>query len=184
MISLFNAANCIRTIFDERSTLIKSRFSPTYFTRRRKMPFKKLLHFLLSGCKSAAQANLDEYFQKEGDEIHMSQQALSKARNHFDHTPFEKAFFSLRDQDYNLASDSSLERFHGLKIFAVDGSLLALPNISALKEEFGATGAGATSPTARISIAYDVINDRIVDAAISPLYYFQFKTFQESIFFL
>lgn len=77
------------------------------------MPFQKLLHFLLSGRKSASQAALDEYFLKEGDEIHMSQQSL--------------------------------------------------------RAEFGASGAGATSPTARISIAYDVINDRIVDADISPL---------------
>ena len=169
MMSLSTAADCIRFIFQEAKTLTKSRFKQSYFTRKRKLPFENLLRFLISGSKSATQAALDEHFQKEGGEIHMSQQALSKARNKFDHSPFEKAFFALRDGDYNLSSDNSLERFHGFKIFAVDGSSLALPNIKALKEEFGGTGVGATSPTARISIAYDVINDRIVDAAISPL---------------
>lgn len=122
---------------------------------------------MLSGRKSATQAALDEYFKLAGDEIHMSQQAYSKARNNFNHSPFRKAFYVTRDEDY--ADDSDLGRFHGYKIFAVDGSLIPLPNIPALRREFGAIGAGATSPTARASIAYDVINDQIVDADITPL---------------
>ena len=135
MISLLNSTECLRTIFAKSSTLCKSRFKKSYFTRAKKMPFQKLLHFLMLNRKTSVQAALDAYFQKEGDETHMSQQALSKARNHFDHSPFEKAFFALRDEDYNLASDCSLKRFHRFKIFAVDGSMLALPNIQSLQEE-------------------------------------------------
>lgn len=139
------------------------------FYKKKKMPFQKLLHFLISGRKTSTLAALNEYFLKEGEGTHMSQQALSKARNHFDHTPFEKAFYGTRDEDYNLATDDTLGRFHGYKIFAVDGTTIALPNIPALKEEFGTLGVNNSSPTARVSIAYDVINDRIVDAGISPI---------------
>lgn len=167
MLSLLHKAVFIGGVFSSPATLTGTRFSPSYFTRKRKMPFDKLLHFMLSGRKAATQAALDEYFKLTGDEIHMSQQAYSKARNHFDHSPFKKAFYVTRDGDY--ADDSSLGRFLGFKIFAVDGSLIPLPDIPELREEFGTTGAGATSPTARASIAYDVINDQIVDADITPV---------------
>lgn len=167
MISLLHKAKSIDVVFRSPDALNEARSKSVYFTRKRKMPFHKLLHFMLSGRKSATQAALDEYFKLAGDEIHMSQQAYSKARNNFDHSPFRKAFYVTRDEDY--ADDSDLGRFHGYKIFAVDGSLIPLPNIPALRREFGAIGAGATSPTARASIAYDVINDQIVDADITPL---------------
>ena len=167
MVSLVHKAKLIDVVFHSLEVLNKARFYSEYFTRKRKMPFYELLRFMLSGRKSATQAALDEYFKLAGDEIHMSQQAYSKARNHFDHSPFRKAFYVTRDADY--ADNSSLGKFLGYKIFAVDGSLIPLPNIPALREEFGAVGAGATSPTARASIAYDIINDQIVDADITPL---------------
>lgn len=99
----------------------------------------------------------------------MSQQAFSKARNHFDHTPFSKAFYNTLSIEYAPEKDPALKRFKGYKIFAIDGSAIALPNIPELRETFGAVGAGAASPSARASIAYDVINDRIVEADIVPM---------------
>lgn len=162
-------ANLINQTFRLFSTLQEARFSPKFFTRKRKMPFEMLLRFLLSGRKAAAQAALDEFFQKSGDEIHMSQQALSKARNHFDHTPFTKAFYNTLASEYNLEDDLKLKRFRGYKIFAIDGSTIPLPNIPELRKKFGTIGAGATSPSARASITYDVINDRIVEADIVPM---------------
>ena len=166
---LLNYANLIDQIFRISTTLQEARFSPKFFTRKRKMPFEKLLRFLLSGRKAATQAALDEFFQKSGDEIHMSQQALSKARNHFDHTPFSKAFYSTLAIEYNLEDVLKLERFRGYKIFAIDGSTIPLPNLPELRKTFGTTGAGATSPSARASITYDVTNDRIVEADIVPM---------------
>ena len=85
---LLEFANIIAAIFSSLCTLEEARTSPKYFTRRRKMPFDKLLQYLLCGCKGAAQAVLNEFFQRTGDTIHMTQQALSKARSHFDHSPF------------------------------------------------------------------------------------------------
>ena len=167
MLSLLHKAELIDAIFNALETLDEARFLPVYFTRRRKMPFDRILHFMLSGRKSATQAALDEYFKLAGDETHMSQQAYSKARNNFDHSPFQKAFYAARDGDY--ADEASIGRFLGLKIIAIDGSIVPLPNIPELYDEFGANGAGAVSPAARASIAYDVINDQIADASIEPL---------------
>jgi len=44
-----------------------------------------------------------------------------------------------------------------------------LSNLPSLFEKFGGTGSKASSPTARMSIAYDVLNDFIIDDAFTPL---------------
>ncbi len=99
----------------------------------------------------------------------MSQQALSKARNKFNHTPFLKIFQGVRNAFYSPEFLDGLERYDGKLIIAIDGSEIALPNVPKLREKFGATGAKASSPTARASIAYDVMNDFVMDAQLTPL---------------
>ena len=94
----------------------------------------------------------------------MTQQALSKARSHFDHSPLESIFRDLVEQRYS--SEHNINLWHGYQIFAVDGSDVALPKMPGLVEAFGGTGRNADSPTAKISLLYDVLNDFVVDAVI------------------
>ncbi len=167
MLSLAFAVAISATIARAASTLSESRFKPEYFTRKRKMPFESLLKYLLSMHKSSSQSALHNFFERKG--ITMSQQALSKARSKFNHTPFLKLFTAIRDAFYDKQYLDSLRRYHGKFIIAIDGSETCLPNLPSLREKFGGTGAKASSPTARMSIAYDVLNDFIVDAAFTPL---------------
>ena len=88
MFSMIIAFGISASILRAKATLDESRFKPEYFTRNRKMPFEKLLKFMLSKNKTSTQNALNKFFEKEG--ITMSQQALSQARNKFDHTPFLK----------------------------------------------------------------------------------------------
>lgn len=167
MLSLVNVVEAVRGILHLPQTLFESRFKPSYFTRNRKLTFPMLLQLLLQNRKCSTQCKLDDFFSQTGGGEHMSQQAFSKARNHFDHTPFQKIFYATRDGDY--ADASALGRFLGYLIVAIDGSTVPLPAIPELRVEFGAVGAGATSPAARASIAYDVMNDRIMEADLTPL---------------
>ena len=167
MLSFLLAISITSSILKAKSTLENSRYKPEYFTRKRKMPFEKLLKFMLSMNKTSSQNALNKFFEKEG--ITMSQQALSKARNKFDHSPFQKIFNAVRDATYAPERFSSLEKYYGKLLIAIDGSGTELPNLPSLREKFGGTGAKASSPTARMSIAYDVLNDFIVDADFSPL---------------
>lgn len=168
MLTLLSLAILSRAILKNPSTLIESRFSPRYFTRNRKMPFPKLLKYLLSMIKTSTQAALNVFFEEEN--ITMSQQALSKARSKFNHTPFLKLFIAVRNALYGESNRPYLERFEDkYYLIAIDGSELALPNIPKLREKFGGTGSKASSPTARISAAYDVLNDYLIDADITPL---------------
>ena len=149
------------------STLNESRLKPQYFTRKRKLPFYALLKFLLSMHKTSTQSALGNFLERKG--ITMSQQALSKARSKFDHTPFLKLFNGIRNAFYSSEYIDKLHKFNGKFLIAIDGSDTALPNLPSLLKKFGGTGSKASSPTARMSIAYDILNDFIMEANFSPL---------------
>ena len=78
MLSLAIAIAISASIMRADSTLKESRLKPQYFTRNRKLPFQKLLKYLLSMHKSSTQAALNNFLEREG--ITMSQQALSSVR--------------------------------------------------------------------------------------------------------
>ena len=166
MMTLLECAEKIRAIFSNPRTMEEARTEGRHFTRSRKMPFARLLEYLLHGSKGATQSVLNEFFQGLEEGIHMTQQALSKARNHFDHSPFLKAFYEVVNAEYNLANDPNLPRRYGYKFLAVDGSVIPLPNLPELKQLFGDVKG---SPSARADIALDVLNDRIVEAEFGPL---------------
>ena len=167
MLSLAIAVAISASIMRAASTLNESRLKPEYFTRKRKLPFQKLLKYLLSMHKSSTQSALNNFLERE--DITMSQQALSKARSKFDHTPFLKLFTAVRDAFYGAEYIDNLRKYHNKFLIAIDGSDTALPNLPSLIEKFGGTGSKSSSPTARMSIAYDVLNDFIIDAAFTPL---------------
>ena len=169
-LSLLLCAKAISIIIQCKKTLDEARFKPTNFTRKRKMPFDLVLRFMLENAKMSTQTALNRFMRKmtkdsiEG-EIKISQQAFSEARNKFDHSPFEKMFRALVKEDYS--DDKLIGRYQGYKVFAIDGSTYALPNLSSSKEEFGVSGSNGDSATARSSLLYDVVNDRIIDAIIT-----------------
>ena len=167
MLSFAMAVAISASIMRAVSTLNESRLKPQYFTRKRKLPFYALLKFLLSMHKTSTQSALGKFLERKG--ITMSQQALSKARSKFDHTPFLKLFNGIRNAFYRSEYIDKLHKFNGKFLIAIDGSDTALPNLPSLLKKFGGTGSKASSPTARTSIAYDILNDFIMEANFSPL---------------
>ena len=167
MLSFGVAVAISASIMRAVSTLNESRLKPQYFTRKRKLPFYALLKFLLSMHKTSTQSALGKFLERKG--ITMSQQALSKARSKFDHTPFLKLFNGIRNAFYSSEYIDKLHKFNGKFLIAIDGSDTPLPNLPSLLKKFGGTGAKASSPTARMSIAYDILNDFIMEANFSPL---------------
>ena len=99
MLSFAMAVAISASIMRAVSTLNESRLKPQYFTRKRKLPFYALLKFLLSMHKTSTQSALGKFLERKG--ITMSQQALSKARSKFDHTPFLKLFDGIRNAFYS-----------------------------------------------------------------------------------
>jgi len=134
------------------------------FTRDRKMPFSKALSFLLDMRKTTLQTRLNLYFEhtESGDPI--SQQAFSKLRMNFDHSPFETMVRETVKDEYS--GQYNLPLLHGYHVFAVDGSYLQLPRTDVLRNEFGVRGIG-NQPSAGISILYDVLHGWVLDPIIT-----------------
>jgi hypothetical protein len=165
MLILSNTSLRLKMILSQPFTLNAARFHSSYFTRVRKMTFQNLILFILSGFNTCTRTALNRFFKQNLEQVQtMSQQALSKARSHFDHSPFELIFRDLLQQRY--CGEHEIHLWHDYQIFAIDGSDVALPKMPALLEVFGGTGRNADSPTAKISLLYDVLNDFVVDAAI------------------
>ena len=139
-----------------------------------------MMELLLKSVKRSTSSMLDEFFsdlrKKMGNPIsqtiHCSQQAFSKARAGISHTIFQEYFENVLDF---LCCTESLD-YHrrlggvwGIQPVAIDGSKIPLPNRKALLHKYGSIGRGANSPTAMASIAYDVLNHRILDALLEPM---------------
>jgi hypothetical protein len=145
--------------------LDRTRKRPEDFTRERKMPFKKLMYFLLSMIKESSQNALERYFAKTGEVIHMSQQAFSEARKKLKWEGLRELFETTVQTMYQ----GMTKRWRGYRLLAIDGSKINLPNDPRLREYFGTIGAGNSSPYAQGSILYDIENDLVVDARLEPL---------------
>ncbi|WP_312939714.1 IS4 family transposase [Oscillibacter sp.] len=162
---MINTADECTKVTKAPSTLAESRKKPTYFTRNRKMNFPKAIYFMLNMLNESTQVALNRFFKNIGEkETYMSQQAFSKARSHFDHTPFEKMYRRIVQIQYGGEYETDL--WNGWRVLAIDGTAIALPNTQELRDCFGVAGAKADSAMARGSVLYDVLTDRIMDAAI------------------
>jgi hypothetical protein len=145
-----------------RVFLEKARMRATDFTRNRLLPFVTLIYFLLSMVQESLKVGFRRYTEKTGTGVPVSEQAISKARNKLRWEAFEELF----TDSVKFIYEGSYELWNGYRVWAIDGSKIALPNHPKLGELFGSEKG---SPTARGSILYDVINLTIGDAAIEPL---------------
>jgi len=146
--------------------LDSARKRPQDFTRDRKMPFKKLILFMLNMVRSSTQTCLDRFFELIGQEdVHMSQQAFSAARQKIRWEAFRELFIALVDQIYM----GFYLTWHGYRVMAIDGSKTQIPDDQKLREFFGTAGKGNTAATAQASALYDVFNNVLVDAQIEPM---------------
>lgn len=165
------------TLLDPKA-LDRARRQKGAFTRNcGKLPYWTLIKLLLSNVKKTISASLDSFFHefslKSGSHSYgCSQQAFSKARSKISYSIFKEAFECTLDF---LCSQDSFD-FHarflgvwGRQIIAIDGSKIPLPNRKALLDRYGSIGRGASSPTAIASVAFDVLNDRVLDAQFEPV---------------
>jgi len=150
---------------DDITYLKRVRTNSKYFTRKRKMPFKKLMFFMLGTRKSSTQTDLETFFDKAGEDIYMTQQSFSEARKKISY----KAFVELFDMTVEVSYEDGCRTWNNYRVSAIDGSKIALPSDEILREEFGTYGAGKKAATAQGSVLYDVVNDVIIDAAIEPI---------------
>ena len=146
--------------------LNSARNRPQYFTRKRKMPFNQIMLFMLNLIKSSAQTCLDRFFELLGHEdVHMTQQSFSEARQKIRWEAFQDLFKTIVDHIYT----GFYRTWHGYRVSAIDGSKVQVPDDQTLKDHFGTMGKGSTAATAQASALYDVFNNILMDAQIVPI---------------
>jgi hypothetical protein len=85
-----NILEKLNTLIHTKGIVRKARTKSTYFTRARKMTFPEIVLLILAKINTSTQTALNRYLKTYSERAEwMSQQAFSKARSHFDHTPFE-----------------------------------------------------------------------------------------------
>lgn len=134
------------------------------FSRERKLSFKRMIALQLSKSIKSLQVRLNEaLFLTQGFTVTAS--AYSQARQKYRHTAFIELSDFTRDYYYKYGN---LKRWRGLRVNAIDGSLLALPNHPETIEHFGTRPIPATSQQpaqalamCRLMGSYDVLNQVI-----------------------
>lgn len=146
--------------------------SQKVFTRDRKISFKGLI-VLIINFKSSIQLQLDRFF-KEVTKSDFNIRAATKGA-------FTQARAKLNPWAFQRLNEITVETFyqdaefyvwHDMRVLAIDGSRLMLPNSSDIIEEFGQQSFGpkANSPRslALVSMLYDVLNHLAIDGQIAP----------------
>ena len=159
-------------IVKQTSTTIKdgeykeaSKKNPTDFTRNRKIPFEEVMQFMLLSYKNSTQSALRRYFASIDKPISVKQQSFSEARAKIN----VSAFTTLFKVTVDVMVEDCHKNWHNYLVYAIDGSKIALPSDKKLLKHYGGQGRNAASPTAQGSILYDVLNDVVIDASITPI---------------
>jgi predicted transcriptional regulator len=153
-------------IIKSPETKAEARKEAKYFSRNRGMSFSENVIFVINKGNASIQTELNRFFTNHKEEMSISEQAFSKARNHYDESPFVKLFKMTVEESY--AENSGLSRkYRGYYLFAIDGTDLVLPQGKPeLREKYGdMKGVSA----AQGSACYDILSERIVCAEIGKI---------------
>jgi hypothetical protein len=153
-----------KTIY-HKTTLETAKVRKNAFIRERKMPFANALEFMLDMRKTTIQTRLNMYFEHNKKGEPMSQQAFSKLRANFDHTPFVTMHNDIVSEEYS--GKYELPLWNNYHLLGVDGSFLQLPRNDELYKEFGIHGRREQCPMAGVSVLFDVLHGWVLDAVIT-----------------
>jgi hypothetical protein len=142
-----------------------SRVSEKDFTRNRKLPFTRLLCFMLTCVKHTLQKELTLFIGKISKFGNVTKSAFCQQRVKLK----PEAFIDLNDILVNeFYADNDIKMWKGFRLLSVDSSTLELPSSREIIDEFGVNTEDNMVPMARISTFFDLENDIIIDGEIAP----------------
>ena len=130
------------------------------------MPLPRLIVFLLNAPRAGLQPELDEFFDhalQAGLSVPPTKSALCQARSQLVPAALRSliGFSAAR-----MAEHSEVPRWHGLRVLALDSTVLRMPAVPECVDRFGGmrTSCGKFRALARASAVLDVARDCFVDA--------------------
>lgn len=146
------------------------RVRPEDFTRQRKMPFEKVLLFMMNLRKRSMQVELTKFMRSFSDGIRdVTKSAFNQNRKKVRPEVFSK-LLEVITLEYYSDNEARVKRWKGMRLLATDGSVFRLPQDPVLEKIYG--GASTHSPTdivnARCSVLYDVLNNLVLHGVLAP----------------
>lgn len=142
-----------------------------HFTRDRVWDFSTAFFFICNMLNKRAQTEIDSFLSRLYDipeEMRqVSASAFTQCRDKMRFTAFSGANSGLVRHFYG---NYDYQKYYGLRLVAVDGSVYTLPKTKALVEEFGDNVLSENGKwvKAQVSFAADVLNNTCIDAQIGP----------------
>jgi len=140
---------------------IDARQKPSDFSRKGKLGFENTILIALNFCSKTMQIEIDHFYELIGE----PEYAVTKAAYFDARTKLKYETFSiLLDSMIEIAAGDhpSLKTYGGYRIFALDGSILTLPDTWSLRGVFGVAGGLNGVASARLSTLTDVLNSGII----------------------
>lgn len=150
---------------------LRNKLNEKSFTRDRKLPFAITLTLILQKSMKSAQLLLNEMFMELNMEVTTSNSAFTQARAKLKHTAFiELNQVAVVDVMYDT---DDYKRYKGMRVLAVDGSKVRLPETKEVTKEFGqisynVNGVKGKHTYALASVLYDVLNNVAIDSILAP----------------
>ena len=155
----------IRNKIQSKELKEKGRKNIKDFTRKRKMDFEKLIHYILNKKGLCTNMEINNFFNKINEDTNMSAQALLDQRLKLN----PEVFIDLNDDYlqgfYEEYKDTDVKTYKGYILKAIDGSDFEIPNTQKSRDAFGRVQCktGESIPRTSVSMCYDVLNEYIID---------------------
>lgn len=140
------------------------------FTRDRKMPFPKVILFMMSLSRRSLQIDLTAFVRSFADGVReVTASAFNQRRKKVDPLVFRELMRVLNTEFYT-DNDERVLLWEGMRLLATDGSTLELPQKHELQELYGGSSNqhGVVGAKARCSVLYDVLNNLVIDGLLAP----------------
>ena len=135
------------------------------FTRKRKMDFEKLIHYILNKKGLCTNMEINNFFNKINEDTDMSAQALLDQRLKLNPEVFIDLNNDYLQGFYEEYKDIDVKTYKGYILKAIDGSDFEIPNTQKSRDAFGRVQCktGESIPRTSVSMCYDVLNEYIID---------------------
>ncbi len=144
--------------------------TPTAFNRNRKLPFPYLVSCMLQALRKRISLELNAFYNRlveialAEERASLSASAFCQSRQKLKPEFFRDGMYHLLQEFYS-DNDATVKLWKGKRLLAVDGSVLELPQSSALEKTFGGIANGGVR--ARMSLLYDVLNEMVLDGVLA-----------------
>lgn len=143
----------------------KGRKLSKFFTRKRKMDFEKLIHYIINKKGLCTNMEINNFFNKINEDIDMSAQSLFDQRLKLNPEIFIDMNVGYLKPFYAEYKNTDVKTYKGYILKAIDGSDFELPNTSTSRQNYWLTKEPKRDsvPRATVSMCYDLLNKYIID---------------------